>query len=456
MSEQTNPEIVVQSQEKLRETTSQQMDLDSALSGLVKYGGFDIIDATVEKAGNLNPAKKAKKNIYLNESELSDRKTLKKRLQMWIDLLSNHKDVAAMMNHCDEKSDAASNLLAQNIAIGLEATKELEQSYRGVDLFLKNTGKDQVPNISFMNAPMENIQDLDNPIYSTHVQEELNINYNRLDLRNAYSLMVLPGYLGKNSVINHWAKIASDHKVTMVTDFRDLEDASDVIEMFKEADHSSADEYKSNVIMACNWLVGRGGYPELGIDDMLHVPPSTALAGKIYESKSSMSQIAAGLQHGKLQGVDGVAFPTKKTELTQLEGIGLVPVTNEFGSVMAFSGKTLFNGDNVGLQNYSVVRTFDWVTKVLIDFLNRSAFENFNSTVQKNLQQKIAKFLESIRGSGKLIKDFSIHELEQDKNNPNMVNVKINITPFFATKTFLLSMAGTNGDDGVNWDTDVK
>jgi hypothetical protein len=203
-------------------------------------------------------------------------------------------------------------------------------------------------------------------------------------------------------------------------------------------------------------LVGRAGYPELGINEELHVAPSTALAGKVYESRSSMAQIAAGLQHGKFQGVDGTAFPTKKTELSELEKIGLVPVTNEFGSVMAFSGKTLFNGDNVGLQNYSVVRTFDWVTKVLIDFLNRSAFENFNSTVQKNLQQKIAKFLEGIRGSGKLIKDFSIHELEQDRDNPNMVNVKINITPYFATKTFLLAMSGTNGEEGVNWETDVN
>ncbi len=442
--------------EATKTATKEGGSLKDYSEALVKYGGFDIIDTTIEKAGNLNPDKRAKRNIFLTESELSDRKALKKRLELWKALLSENEGVDEMVTQCNEKSEAARGLLATNINKGLEATKELEQAYRGVDLFLKNTGLEKVHNITFLNASDEQIKDMDNTIFADHVNEEFNKNFNRLDLRDAYSMMLMPGYLGKNSVINHWAEIAHNHKVTMFTDFRNLEDAQDVIELFSDADHASADAHKSNVIMACNWLVGREGYPELGIEDDLHVPPSAALAGKIYQSRSSMAQVVAGLQHGKLSGVDAVAFPTKKTELTQLEDLGLVPVTNEFGSVMAFSGKTLFNGDNIGLKNYSVVRTFDWVSKVLIDFLNRSAFENFNSKVKRDLEKKISKFLEGIKGSGKLIKDFSIQELDQDKENPDVVNVKINLTPFFATRTFLLSMAGANGDEGVDWDTDVS
>ena len=38
---------------------------------------------------------------------------------------------------------------------------------------------------------------------------------------------------------------------------------------------------------------------------------------------------------------------------------GLLPFMN-----MAFSAKTLFNGDNLGLQTYSVVRVCDYITKV--------------------------------------------------------------------------------------------
>ena len=75
----------------------------------------------------------------------------------------------------------------------------------------------------------------------------------------------------------------------------------------------------------------------------------------------------------------------------------MIPMVKEYGKVMAFSAKTLFNGDNLGLQTYSVVRVFDWVTKVLMDFLNRRAFENWNSKAERDLRGQISKFLDSIQ-----------------------------------------------------------
>jgi len=455
MSESEKVQNIAETKVAEKKVAKTGMSLKDSATALVKYGGFGIIDATIEKAGNLNPDKKAKRNIFLNESDLEERKALKRRLQLWMSLLSDNQGIDEMVTQCHEQSDKAGKELAKNIAKGLQATQTLEKNYRAVDLFMKNTGQDKLHNVTFVNASEEQIKDLDNTLFADAINEEFNINFNRLDLRNSYSMMLMPGYLGKNSVLNHWGEIAHNHKVTMFTDFRDLDEAQDVIELFSDADHASADAHKSNIVMACNWLLGREGYPELDIEEDLRVAPSSALAGKIYQSRSSMAQVVAGVQHGKMAGIDGVAFPTKKTELTSLEDMGLVPMTNEFGSVMAFSGKTLFSGDNIGLQSYSVVRTFDWVGKVLIDFLNRSAFENFNSKTQRELKKKISKFLESIKGSGKLLKDFSIHELDQDKENPDIVNVKIHLTPFFATRTFLLSMAGSNGEEGVEWDTDV-
>ena len=61
--------------------------------------------------------------------------------------------------------------------------------------------------------------------------------------------------------------------------------------------------------------------------------------------------------------VDAVKFDLKKSEISQLEKMGLVPMVNEYGKIMAFSAKTLFDGDNIGLQTYSVVQVFDHVTK---------------------------------------------------------------------------------------------
>ena len=115
--------------------------------------------------------------------------------------------------------------------------------------------------------------------------------------------------------------------------------------------------YKANAMMACNWLVGRNKNEDLGEDEDLMVPPSSALAGKLYTTL--MSQVTAGKKHGAMNEVDGVKFDLKKSEISTLDRIGLVPMVNEYGKVMAFSAKTLFNGDNQGLQTYSVVRVFD-------------------------------------------------------------------------------------------------
>ena len=128
--------------------------------------------------------------------------------------------------------------------------------------------------------------------------------------------------------------------------------------------------------MTCNYLLGRPKVTEVGEEENLYVPGSGALAGKIYSTL--MSQVVAGKKFGSLNEVESVRFDLKKSEISELERMGLVPMVNEYSKVMAFSAKTLFNGDNLGLQTYSVVRVFDYISKVLFDFLNRRAFEKLD------------------------------------------------------------------------------
>ncbi len=78
----------------------------------------------------------------------------------------------------------------------------------------------------------------------------------------------------------------------------------------EEANLAGGDPYRSNVIMTCNWLVGRGKYSEIEEEDDLFVPPSSALAGKIYTTL--MSQVTAGKKYGGINEVDGVRFDLKK------------------------------------------------------------------------------------------------------------------------------------------------
>jgi hypothetical protein len=450
---------IEQYREKVVERTGQvdkpQELLKQSLDQLAKVGGFDLMEVAVDGVQNLNPERKARKRIFLTEdSKKEERKKLKETLQLWAAVLTSSDNVMEMVESCEQGAQVAEQTLTKNLAKAIQTTKNLEKSYRSVALFFKNTGSDKIKNITFMNADPDQLKDLDDTRFIDAIREELVKNYDRLDLRDNYSLLVVPGYLGSNKVVEKWAKVAHENKVTLLTDFEHLDTPDDVMEMFEAANLTGGDSYRSNVLMTCNYLVGRNKYKELGEEEELYVPPSGALAGTIYQTL--MSQVAAGKKHGSLSEVDGVRFDLKKSEIANIEKMGLVPMVNEYGKVMAFSAKTLFNGDNLGLQTYSVVRVFDYVTKVLMDFLNRRAFENFNMKTRKEILSQITRFLDDITGPGKLIEKFSVKRFEQDPKQKDRIYLDIHMTPYFPAKNFMIKMDGQKGDDGNEWDTEYE
>ncbi|PID68996.1 MAG: type VI secretion system contractile sheath protein TssC [Flavobacteriia bacterium] len=423
---------------------------------LAKFGGFDLIEATIDGSQNLNPERKARKTIFLTESsKKGERKTVRKTLEIWKNILEGSSDdIAEMIENAQKKSQIANETLERNVGEAIERTRDLERSYRSLALFYKNTESDKIKNLTILNADPEQVRDLDNTRFIDAVAEELKDNFDRLDLRDNYAILVIPGYLENNAILEKWAKIAYENKVMLITDFEHLDEPDDVMEMFEAANLTGGDAYRSNVMMTCNWLVGRGKFDEVGEEEDLFVPPSSALAGKVY--KTLMSQVTAGKKHGGLNEISGVKFDLKKSEVSQLEKMGLIPMVNEYGKVMAFSAKTLFNGDNLGLQTYSVVRVFDYVTKVLMDFLNRRAFENFNAKTRKELMNQIVRFLDNITGPDKLIEDFSIKRFEQDPVQKDRVYLDIHMKPYFPAKNFLIKMDGQKGDDGAEWDAEYE
>lgn len=422
-------------------------------NALAQFGGFDLIESAIDNIQNLNPERKARKKIFLSENNKKpEREALLNALHIWVDTLSSEGDIIDLIEKTTEKAELTKNLLKKNLKLALNETRVLESSYRSVALFYKNTDEAAIKNLSIVNAELEQLSDLDNPRFFEHIREEIVSNFDRLDLRDNYALLVLPGYLGSKSVVDKWAKMAHENKVTLITDFVHLDEPDDVIELFESANLASGDAYLSNVIMTCNWLVGREKVSILGEEENLFVPPSTALAGTMY--KTLMSQVTAGKKHGGLSEVEAVSFDLKKSEIAVLENLGLVPMVNEYGKVMAFSAKTLFNGDNIGLQTYSVVRVFDYISKVLMDFLNRRAFENFNTKTRNDILKQIVKFLDSVTGPDKLIENFDIKRFEQDQNQKDKIHVDIRLKPYFPAKNFLITMDGQKGEEGPEWDTD--
>ncbi|MDQ0594794.1 hypothetical protein QFZ37_003163 [Chryseobacterium ginsenosidimutans] len=432
-----------------------QLSLDKIIEKLARYGGFDLLETSIENVQNINPDRKARRKIFLTEKgKEKERETLKKTLELWAGVISKSDSLTDMVADCEDQRKAAEGILSKNLSKAVDATRELEGNYRTVAMFYKNTESDKVKNVTIVNADLEQLKDLDNTRFIDTIHAELSDNYDRLDLKNNYGLLVIPGYLGSNTVVEKWAKIAHENKVMLVTDFEHLDEPDDVMEMFDQAYLTGGEVYRSNVLMTCNWLVGRGRFEEIDELDDLFIPPSGALAGKVY--KTLMSQVTAGKKFGGINEVEGVKFDLKKSEIANLENLGLIPMVNEYGKVMAFSGKTLFNGDNLGLQTYSVVRVFDYVTKVLMDFLNRRAFENFTAVTRKEIMNQIVRFLDAITGPGKLIENFEIRKFEQDPVQKDRIHLDIHMKPYFPAKNFLIKMDGHKGDDGNEWDTEYE
>lgn len=446
----------VTEQEGLEKAPERKEASSQGVSQLESMGGFSLLEALIDGVQNLNPERKARKDIFLHEAnKKAERISLKKKMQEWVALLKESSSTAEVIENGNSKLESAEKNIKENLKRTLEATHSLEQAYRSVSLFYKNTEQAKLKNLSIMNASMEHLMDLDNPRFIEHVAKELKQNFDKLDLRNNYSLLVIPGYLGSNKVVERWAKIAHDNKVMLITDFQHFDRPDDAMEVFESSNLAGGDAYRANVVMACNWLVGRSKTDWVGEKDDLFVPPSAALAGRIYSTL--MSQITAGRKYGGINEADSVAFDLTKSELSQLERMGLVPMVQEYGKVMAFSGKTLFNGDNIGLQTYSVVRVFDYITKVLFDFLNRRCFENWNSFVESDLRDQIVNYLNTITGNDNLIEYFNVMRFERDESQKDRILLDIHITPFFPAKSFVLKLDGYKGEDeSVTWKSNVE
>src|ERR1700722_6308462 len=82
---------------------------------LIKYGGFAVVETTIEGAQNLNPEKKARKKIFLSEDAKKEERTaLKRRLELLVQLLDSSDSAGAALEKAQEKIDTAQNLLNKN------------------------------------------------------------------------------------------------------------------------------------------------------------------------------------------------------------------------------------------------------------------------------------------------------------------------------------------------------
>jgi hypothetical protein len=434
--------------------------LEKTLEPLEKYGGFKILKNTIstfsskgkQRAGvdNLDPEKRARKDIFYKDPHWAKaRNELKTRLQLWKGLLSEAKDFDQLLGKSVERANTLSELRSKNLKIASESIRDLETSYRTLASFFTNAEKSKgakVDNIDLVNVSLEQLKDKDNPIFLTAISEQFNLHYNRLDLMNNYSLLVVPGWLGSAQDVDRLAEVAARHKIMFVTDFIDVDSAEDALTMLDSYQLQSADLHKAYTCMTCNYLVGRPGTED--IDQEIYIPGSCALAGLM--AANPLQQPQAGVTHGRLKEIGGVKFPVKHTELGELNELGIVPMTFEFGKAIAFGTSTLFNGDEPGYKNYSVIRTHDFIIKTIKDLFNRYTFRLIDFDLKKDIRSKLNKFFESNKGSGKLINKYEIKDLEVIDDDKLRVNIDVQY--WYPARVLEINLKGLEGTNTKEWD----
>lgn len=431
--------------------------LRDSLGGLDKFGGFQLLKGLIKGVENMDPRRKAVKNIFLSDSAYTDaRKKLKNELKLWISILEGEgTDPMEIIESCKSKCENAEQNLKNNLFNIHEEIKKLEITYRSLDSFFANAGQGKIDCITLMNVNKEELGEHDSDDTKA-MRDELERYYDRLNLKNNYSLLVVPGYLGDANTIRMWADTAYRNKVIMLTDFKDSLNFEMLKEELDDANLQGQDAHLANIVMTCNYILGRKKSELADEDDDIYLPGSAALAGRMTNTDEIViAQGAAGKKYGTLSNVKGARLDLRKSEIAALIDQGVVPMVEEDGRTMAFSNRSLYNGSTIGLQEYPIVRTFDWIGKVFQNFFNDEAFTNWNSQVKGELQQAIHDFLSDYKGSGKLIENYNLKKLEQDPKTKD-IKIEVELKPFFAAKNFFIELTGHNGKAGAEWDQSVK
>lgn len=431
--------------------------LQKSLSGLDKFGGFQLLKGLIKGVENMDPRRKAIKNVFLNDSAYEDaRNRLKNELSLWVEILeSGGKDPMEIVDSCKEECQKAERNLSENLFCIHDEIRNLETTYRSLDAFFANAGQGKVDCITLMNVNKEELGDHDSEDTQA-VRDELERYFDRLNLKNNYSMLVVPGYLGDAETVRMWAQTAYRNKVIMLTDFKDSMNFEMLKEELDDASLQGTDPYLGNIVMTANYILGRKKSELAGEDEDLYIPASGALAGRMSNTEETViAQAAAGKRYGTLDNVKGARMDLRKSEIAALIDLGVIPMVEEDGRTMAFSNHTLYNGASKGLQEYSIVRVFDWIGKVFENYCNDHAMEIWTPAIKSEITQDIHSFLSDYKGPGGIIEKYTNLKVDQDPKTKD-ISINVEITPYFAAQNFFIELTGRNTSAGVDWEQNTK
>ncbi|MEM9834981.1 MAG: hypothetical protein AAF828_00680 [Bacteroidota bacterium] len=419
---------------------------------LDRYDGFEeLLAPLADNLDKFSPEKKSKKRRYLQDDDLIDeRRQLKERLEAYLsflgdDQVENHKQIR---NLAQEKLEKNEDLISENLAQIFDDCRDVERTYRELEMFFRNAAPTKVKNLTLVNAHPEVLTDADSNLLYNYVEKRISDESRNIDQTKAYSTLVIPNLWRSKqpkALIERYAKLAGDARVSFITDFEDVdsvEEALDEREAKRWAGFTGSELFHSKLVVMANHLVLRGKHEGVDEeDDELRGSPAMAIAGKMYAEK--ISQPIMGEMHGSVTGSQGLAFRTVQDEVADLSDQGMNGMTHQYEKDMAYDSCTAFTGGEYALKRYPVVRTFDYVNRVLRHYLGKVTGQQLDRTKANQVRDTVQSFLDDL-AEQKIINKGKVTYFDWNSKIPDRIDINIDITPLWAVRTFVYALKAKN------------
>jgi hypothetical protein len=422
-----------QQQQALRETREQikeQLSSVGGLSPLSKTLAQQLGLPNLRYFGTEKEEDVERREDWLSGDEFkASRADMKKKLNMLVDLLESSNDVSAAAATQKQKIE---QLKDANLTKILEKMRPIEKSWRELDLFYSNAQERELRQLTILNADTKG----DEAILVNKIGSMIDeTNKSAIDQSKSYSFLVAPGYVGQ-SLIEKMSAISYRNKVLFLTDYKDESSVDETVEAANEPGKpklGGANKEWSRTVVYANYALLREKHKQE--KKLMFGSPSAAVAGRLY-AIDNIAQPVAGAQFGGLKGLKGIRYRVSQEQANVLDQENLNPLTDAFGTLMPFNCATLFKGENVELRQYSVIRTLDYVDRLLKHFLNQYVFTSMqDSNNRLHVHRTILKMLETLQEC-KILKSGRITHFDINDDSPDRFDIKLEVIPMYVVSAF--------------------
>ncbi|UCC43996.1 MAG: hypothetical protein JSU65_12925 [Candidatus Zixiibacteriota bacterium] len=401
----------------------------------------------------LDPKKDFQRKEFLTKKEFAkQRKLLAQRLKLWVQNLSKDGSLDEIRKGLNELAAKYEANLDKNMKKVHKASRDLETTYRAIDMFFANAAQepDEKVNAFFANVGAEELMDPNDREKFEQLTKSLADLYREWSVKECFAMACIPGYVGSVENIDTIARqLGLPNKVQVLTDlpnFGSFEEVMDMLDDPNYANLAGIDNYKQYATVFANYIQARQANQYE--DDDMWVPPSAAVAGKMYQGDTTvgMQQPMAGFKHGKIMDAKYLRFKANQPDASKINEKGVNPMVSFEGTAVAMGAATLYNKETFNV--YSIRRTYDYVYKTLRNYLNKQTFSVIDQRFVDTMRKDIDKFMRAISGGDNILQDYKVDIFaDEEMRKRQEIDVKVSLNPKYPARTFNIEFVAWGEDD---------